>query len=49
MVIGLLLGAKYCCFICEWEVPAKQARYIQKDWPLLEELIPANKSVSYHL
>ena len=50
-VIGLLLGmqpgyTKYCCFICEWNSRALQSHYIQKDWPLRDELIPAKKSVS---
>ena len=52
-VIGLLLGmqpcyTKYCCFICEWDSRARQSHYIQKNWPLRDELIPAKKSVSHH-
>ena len=48
-VIGLLLGmqpgyTKYCCFICEWNSRARKSHYIQKDWPLRDELIPAKKS-----
>ena len=53
MVIGLFLGmqpgyTKYCCFICEWDSRARQCHYIQKDWPLRDELIPAKKCVSHH-
>ena len=52
-VIELLLGRqpgyrKYCCFIGEWDSGARQSHYIQKDWPLCNELITAKKSVSYH-
>ena len=52
-VIGLLLEmqhgyTKYCCYICEWDSRARQSHYIQKDWPLRDELIAAKKSVSHN-
>ena len=47
-VIGLLLGmqpgyTKYCYFICEWDSRARLSHYIQKDWPLRDELLPTKK------
>ena len=47
-VIGMILRmqpghTEYSCFICEWDSRARQYNYIQKDWPLRDELIPAKK------
>jgi len=42
-VIALLVGVqlsctKFCCFLCEWDSPAKDHHYSAKEWPKHEQL-----------
>ena len=42
----LQLGyTKFCWFLCEWDSWDRKHRYIQKQWPKRESLIPGHKHV----
>jgi hypothetical protein len=46
LLLGLQLGyTKYCCFLGEWDSRDIKNRYIQKQWPKRDSLIPGNKNV----
>ena len=46
LLMGLQLGCnKFCCFLCEWDSRDKKNRYIKKEWPKCESLLPGQKNV----
>ncbi|GBO42012.1 hypothetical protein AVEN_247274-1 [Araneus ventricosus] len=49
-VVALLTGlqtgyAKYCCFLCEWDIQARGKHYIVRKCPLRETFTPGQKNL----